>query len=416
MDDVEIKEKSDTGKVLTNIKRMEMIINSSNIVYFNKSPSGANIFFQFPKASIEVPTEVPSIVFGFYMVNYELNAEKKKATFFFKFNNAAVKETRQCASVKSTVLTAAFAQRQPQKSTSLSVEYAAAVNGSIAENRQESFHFGSLRIPDGTVVKSFMNSNYGLIKSGKWTDIPNLNLEINYKNNENGIFVILYSLAFPIPNANDNIEFATRLKYAGKSISETSFVSKGVTDFTVHGAIATNAVMGIQYANIEYKYNGGSNIPISASDPNQVLSISAFILPKSAILEDCRLNSKLSLQEGRWKDFGFKKQISIPSNREKSTILVIYHVALTVNRKKLSIALSINGKTFKNNIVSSNYSERANIQGYAVHILSGGLHNFDLKYLVHPSSDPQIAGRQVDYDPNDKFADESVFMQLILLE
>jgi len=141
MDALEINEKSDTGKILTNLKRMEQIINDSNIVYFNKSPSGSNIFFEFPKARMEISNEVASIVFGFYMVNYELQNEQKKATFFMKFNGAPIKESRQTTNVKNTVLTGAFAQKQPQKSTSLSVEYAAADNGSIAESRQESFLF-----------------------------------------------------------------------------------------------------------------------------------------------------------------------------------------------------------------------------------------------------------------------------------
>jgi hypothetical protein len=416
MDAIEINEKSDTGKVIINLKRLEQIINDANTVYFNKSPSGSNIFFEFPKANMEISNEVASIVFGFYMVNYEMKNEQKKATFFMKFNGAPVKESKQSTNVKSTVLTGAFAQKQPKKSTSLSVEYAAADNGSISESRQESFYFASVRVPDGTVVKSFLNGNTSINKSVRFTEVPNLNLQLRYNDHENAIFVILYSLTFPIPDASENIELATRLKYAGKEIPETVFVSKGVTEFTVHGAYAVNAVMGNQYASVEYKYNGSSAIPIGVSDSNQIHSITAFILPKTAILEECRLNSKFKLREGSWKDFGFKKQISIPGNRERTTILVIYHVSLTVNKRKLSVALSVNGKTSTKYTFSSNYSQRANIQGYGVQILTGGLYTFDLKYLIQPTNDPQLASQTIDYDPADKMADESIFMQIILLE
>jgi hypothetical protein len=392
------------------LKRLEMKINKSNTIYFNKSPPGD--FTIFPEASIEVPTEKESIVFGFYMINYELTKEKK-GIFAMKFNGSLITESKQIASTQCTVMTGAFAVIQQVKSTSLSVLYNVQSDGSVAESKQQSFHFGVIKMPQGSVFKSFFHGNASLVKTNKWSDFPSLNLEISSDNIENSLFVIMYSVSLPLPRKD--AEFGTRLRFANKKIPETMIVNKNASYFTAHAAYAVEGVVGTQTASLEYWYN--SDAPIEVAKNNaQLYSITAFALPKSAILENCKLEKRLSLSEGEWRNFGFKKTIYIPSQRSKSTILVIYHVSLLVNGRKFSVALSINGKTFKNNVSSSDLTDMANIQGYAVEILPGGEYTFDLKYLLHLRSNPALSTSTISYDPFDKLSNDSVSMQIIILE
>jgi hypothetical protein len=414
MDEVVINDKSDAGETKVSLKRLEMIINEANTVYFNKSPESE--FFPFPHATMDLPTEKKSIVVGFYMVNYELKSDNKKTTFFLKFNGSPIKESKQISLAKSAVLTGAFAWRQDIKSTSLSVEYGAKDAGSIEENKNQSFHFGAIQIPDGPVLKNYLNTSITLNKSPRWTPVPNLYLRINNDKADNQLVVIMYSISIPIQNANEGTEFGTRLKYGNRDLTETSFLSKGLAHYSAHGAYAIEIEKGSQDALLEYKYTGDIAISTSPSDNNQVISLTTYFLPSTAMLENCKLDGKFNFVENRWKNLGFKKQINIPPKRAKATVLVLYHVNLSINKRKLSVALTINGKKFKNNISTANYTERANIQGYGVFFLKGGVYNFDIQYLLHPANGQ---APQIDYDPNEKgdtSNDESIYMQIILLD
>jgi len=414
MDKIDINDKSDSGAIKINLKRLEMIINQANTVYFNKSPE--KDFFQFPRAVMDIPTEKDSIVLGFYMINYELKSDKKKATFFLKFNGAPVKETRQISYAKSAVLTGAFAINQSVKSTSLSVDYGSKDAGSIEENKNQSFHFGAIQMPSGTVLKTNLSTSTTINKSLKWTTFPNMYLRINNSKGDNQLIVIMYTISIPIKNFNESTEFGTRFKYGNREIPDSSFVSKGLSHYSAHCAYALNVEKGTQDLLIEYKYNDDNPLTTSPSDKNQVYSLTAFYLPSTAILENCKLDLKSKFVEGRWKKLGFKKEITIPPKREKSSVLILYHVNLSVYKRKLSMAISINEKRFKNNIATSNYTERANIQGYGVFLLKGGVYNIDLQYFLHADNGNTS---KIDYDPSvggQKSNDESISLQIILLD
>ena len=415
MDNAEINEKSDTGTIKINLKRLEMIVNQANSVYFNKSPESD--FFQFPLAVMDIPTDKESIVLGFYMINYELKSDNKKATFFLKFNGAPVKETRQISVAKTAVLTGAFAIKQQVKSTRLSVDYGSKEAGSIEENKNQSFHFGAIQIPGNTVLKSVLSTSTTINKSLKWTPIPNLYLRINNTTGDNQLVVLMYTISIPIQNFNQATEFGTRLKYGNRELSDTSFISKGLSHYSAHCAYALNIEKGTQDVQLEYKYNDDSPLSTSPSDKDQVYSLTAFYLPSTSMLENCKLDIKFNLSTfGRWKNVGFKKEITIPPKREKSSVLILYHINLGVFKQKISFAVSINGKRFKNDISTSNDTDRANIQGYGVYLLKGGVYNIDLQYFLTADNSKNA---MITYDPSvngQKATDDSISLQIILLD
>jgi hypothetical protein len=411
MNEKEVKEKSDSGLVSVHTKRLETFINDSSIIFFNKAVVTQN--YAFPNASFDLPTEKPSIVLGFYMINYELKSDNKEARFYLRFNNLPVKETQQWSSTKTSCLTGAFAERQSTKSTDLSIVYSSGEDGSISEKKQQTFLIGSITLPDGPVLKSYLKNNQPLSKNSNWDNINNLFLDVSSSNVESSLYVILYTVSVEI--SDPKAKLGTRLQISNKPVGETLFIQKGVTKFSAHCAYAVELAQGTSNIGIQYRYDGDNAIS-AENKGHKVLSISAFALPKTAQLENCKLFKKVDLFDGQWRDFGFRQQIDIANRRQKSAVLVLYHVNLDVYKRELSIALSIDGKIVKNNISTSNYTERATIQGYSVHLLPEGSHTFDLKYFVHYTSDEELANQKISYDPLDKEGDEVVFMQIIVLE
>lgn len=413
MDEKEIQQKSDSGLVSVYLKRMEMIINDSSMIFFNKADVSQN--YAFPNASLNVPTERASIVFGFYMINYELKSDNKEARFHLRFNKTPVRETHQWSGNKISCLTGAFAERQPVRSTDLSVVYSSNEDGSISEIKKQTFQIGSLTLPDGPVFKSYLKDSQSLFKNSNWDYINKLFLEVNSNMEESGIYVILYTVNVEIPTPAPNTKFAIRLHISNKPVSETLIVKKGVSKFSAQFAYAVNLGQGVSTIGLQYKYDGENAINAESKD-HKVLSISAFALPRTAQMENCILTKRVELFDGQWRDFGFKKQLDIPSRRQKSAVLVIYNVGLNVDKRELSIALSVDGKITKNNISTSNYTQRASIQGYALLLLTEGSHIIDLKYYVHFTNNEELANKRISYDPSLRDTDDLVSMQIIILE
>ena len=96
--------------------------------------------------------------------------------------------------------------------------------------------------------------------------------------------------------------------------------------------------------------------------------------------------------------------------------MILYHINLGVFKQKISFAVSINGKRFKNDISTSNDTDRANIQGYGVYLLKGGVYNIDLQYFLTADNSKNA---MITYDPSvngQKATDDSISLQIILLD
>lgn len=358
-------------------------------------------------ASLEYSVDSEKLVFGFYLVSYEL---EKGGEIFYKMNmnKREMPETRSSlALVKRYTQSGAFGEMfNPGKDPNckLRLSYVSNTPGKIKTDTKDfNFSFGSITMKPGAVFKRFNLNKIEFAKSDEFATIQDFELNVKNDSGKPKNFMVLYTLSFLI---NKKVDFQSRLVLNGERQINTNSFMGGVAEVGVHNGNVFNLQAGDNKVEIEYKYTGQSISLSDVTDNKYTQAMYAFELPDDAIVNMYKLDKPIPLETaGAWKPMQIDGKFNLTS---KKTALIIYHINVKTDKKLFKARVRINNSYNKKSIILTEGLKYGYAHAYVAKVLKPGQYNVDLEYLGESKNvySPELS----------EVSGESIFMQVVLLD